>query len=65
MPKPAILANPLLLGPILVPKILGLLTKVFGLLANVILPELENDEQITSHDASTNGLINTYKFWRK
>ncbi|MFV0148508.1 glucose-6-phosphate isomerase [Empedobacter falsenii] len=34
-------------------------------LANVILPELENDEQITSHDASTNGLINTYKFWRK
>lgn len=34
-------------------------------LANVILPELENDEQVTSHDASTNGLINTYKFWRK
>lgn len=34
-------------------------------LANVILPELENDEQVTSHDASTNGLINTYKYWRK
>ncbi|MEG0931945.1 MAG: hypothetical protein RSF31_14255, partial [Algoriella sp.] len=34
-------------------------------LANVILPELENDEQVTSHDASTNGLINAYKFWRK
>lgn len=34
-------------------------------LANVILPELENDEQVTSHDASTNGLINAYKYWRK
>ncbi|WP_413533786.1 glucose-6-phosphate isomerase [Empedobacter brevis] len=34
-------------------------------LANVILPELENDEQVTSHDSSTNGLINTYKYWRK
>lgn len=34
-------------------------------LANVILPELENDEQVTSHDASTNALINTYKYWRK
>jgi glucose-6-phosphate isomerase len=34
-------------------------------LANVILPELENDEQVASHDASTNGLINAYKFWRK
>ncbi|MGL5236231.1 MAG: glucose-6-phosphate isomerase [Empedobacter falsenii] len=34
-------------------------------LANVILPELENDEQVTSHDTSTNGLINAYKYWRK
>lgn len=34
-------------------------------LANVILPELENDEQVTSHDDSTNGLINAYKYWRK
>lgn len=34
-------------------------------LANVILPELENDDQVTSHDASTNGLINAYKYWRK
>ena len=34
-------------------------------LANVILPELENEEQVTSHDSSTNGLINAYKFWRK
>ncbi|MGV0966228.1 glucose-6-phosphate isomerase [Empedobacter falsenii] len=34
-------------------------------LANVILPELENEEQVTSHDASTNGLINAYKYWRK
>ncbi len=34
-------------------------------LANVILPELENDEQVISHDASTNGLINAYKYWRK
>ncbi|PHN02689.1 glucose-6-phosphate isomerase [Flavilitoribacter nigricans DSM 23189 = NBRC 102662] len=30
-------------------------------LAKSILPELENDEVITSHDASTNGLINAYK----
>ena len=34
-------------------------------LANVILPELENEEQVTSHDSSTNGLINAYKYWRK
>lgn len=34
-------------------------------LANVILPELSNDEQITSHDSSTNGLINAYKYWKK
>ncbi|CAA7385852.1 glucose-6-phosphate isomerase [Chryseobacterium fistulae] len=30
-------------------------------LANKILPELENNEVITSHDSSTNGLINYYK----
>ncbi len=30
-------------------------------LANKILPELQNNEIVTSHDASTNGLINQYK----
>ncbi|WP_426476367.1 glucose-6-phosphate isomerase [Chryseobacterium sp. CBSDS_008] len=30
-------------------------------LANKILPELENNEAINSHDSSTNGLINYYK----
>ena len=30
-------------------------------LANKILPELENNAEITSHDSSTNGLINFYK----
>lgn len=30
-------------------------------LANAILPELTHDEKVTSHDASTNGLINAYK----
>ena len=30
-------------------------------LANKILPELENEEKISSHDVSTNGLINAYK----
>ena len=30
-------------------------------LANKILPELTSSEAITSHDASTNGLINAYK----
>jgi len=30
-------------------------------LAKTILPELENNEKITSHDSSTNGLINAYK----
>ncbi len=34
-------------------------------LANVILPELQNDEIITSHDCSTNALINTYKKLRE
>lgn len=33
-------------------------------LANRVLPELINNEEINSHDASTNGLINTYKKWR-
>jgi glucose-6-phosphate isomerase len=34
-------------------------------LANKILPELENDKKIESHDSSTNGLINAYKKMRK
>ncbi|UTV27520.1 glucose-6-phosphate isomerase [Photobacterium atrarenae] len=33
-------------------------------LANNILPELTNEAQISSHDSSTNGLINTFKQWR-
>lgn len=33
-------------------------------LANRILPELVGDEQINSHDSSTNGLINQFKSWR-
>ncbi|STO54101.1 glucose-6-phosphate isomerase [Canicola haemoglobinophilus] len=33
-------------------------------LANRILPELTGDEQINSHDSSTNGLINQFKAWR-
>ncbi|SMB85341.1 glucose-6-phosphate isomerase [Pasteurella testudinis DSM 23072] len=33
-------------------------------LANRILPELENEVQISSHDSSTNGLINQFKAWR-
>jgi glucose-6-phosphate isomerase len=34
-------------------------------LASQILPQLEGDESITSHDSSTNGLINAYKSMRK
>ena len=34
-------------------------------LAGKILPELENDYAISTHDASTNGLINAYKQMRK
>ena len=34
-------------------------------LAKKILPELDGDDNISSHDASTNGLINTYKAMRK
>ncbi len=33
-------------------------------LANSILPELENNQSIESHDSSTNGLINQFKNWR-
>ncbi|CAQ86020.1 MULTISPECIES: glucose-6-phosphate isomerase [Photorhabdus] len=33
-------------------------------LANRILPELEDDGAIASHDSSTNGLINCFKAWR-
>jgi glucose-6-phosphate isomerase len=34
-------------------------------LAKSILPELKDDQPVNSHDASTNGLINQYKNWRK
>jgi len=34
-------------------------------LANVILPELESEAEIDSHDSSTNALINKYKAWRE
>lgn len=34
-------------------------------LAKKVLPQLKNDDKIKSHDASTNGLINMYKEWRK
>ena len=34
-------------------------------LANRILPELENEEEVKAHDSSTNGLINAYKCLRK
>lgn len=33
-------------------------------LANRILPELQSNEKVTSHDSSTNGLINQFKAWR-
>lgn len=33
-------------------------------LANRILPELVGNEKVSSHDSSTNGLINQYKAWR-
>jgi glucose-6-phosphate isomerase len=33
-------------------------------LAGKILPELQNAEEVHSHDSSTNGLINTFKKWR-
>ena len=34
-------------------------------LANKILPQLEDDDNITTHDSSTNGLINLFKELRK
>jgi len=34
-------------------------------LANKILPELISEDQVNSHDQSTNGLINQYKAWMK
>ncbi|HVS91405.1 MAG TPA: glucose-6-phosphate isomerase [Mucilaginibacter sp.] len=33
-------------------------------LAGKILPELRNNDEVNSHDSSTNGLINQYKDWR-
>jgi glucose-6-phosphate isomerase len=33
-------------------------------LAGKILPELEDNNEVKSHDSSTNGLINLYKNWR-
>ena len=33
-------------------------------LANRILPELAGKENVSSHDSSTNGLINQFKVWR-
>jgi glucose-6-phosphate isomerase len=35
------------------------------ILAKAILPELQNNEVITSHDCSTNALINAYKQLRE
>ncbi|SMD38826.1 glucose-6-phosphate isomerase [Reichenbachiella faecimaris] len=34
-------------------------------LAGQILPELQGDDKVTSHDGSTNSLINQWKEWRK
>lgn len=33
-------------------------------LANRILPELAQADKVSSHDSSTNGLINQFKAWR-
>ena len=33
-------------------------------LAGKILPELKDDGEVSTHDSSTNGLINQYKAWR-
>ncbi len=33
-------------------------------LAGKILPELRTNDEVSSHDSSTNGLINMYKSWR-
>ncbi len=34
-------------------------------LANAILPKLQDEQEVTDHDPSTNGLINAYKSMRK
>ena len=34
-------------------------------LAKKVLPELKGDAKVSSHDTSTNGLINAYKKWRE
>lgn len=34
-------------------------------LAKKVLPELKNDQEVMTHDSSTNGLINAYKAMRK
>lgn len=34
-------------------------------LAKKVLPQLDNDDKIESHDGSTNGLINAFKKWRR
>ena len=34
-------------------------------LANRILPELKDEKEVTSHDSSTNGLMNAFKAFRK
>lgn len=34
-------------------------------LAKKVLPQLDNDDEVKSHDSSTNGLINRFKEWRK
>jgi glucose-6-phosphate isomerase len=34
-------------------------------LANRILPELVSDDKVSSHDSSTNALINQFKSWRR
>ncbi|TRZ78059.1 MAG: glucose-6-phosphate isomerase, partial [Chitinophagaceae bacterium] len=33
-------------------------------LANKILPELADNQDVNTHDSSTNGLMNQYKKWR-
>ena len=34
-------------------------------LAKAILPELDGDDEVTSHDSSTNGLINYFRELRR
>jgi glucose-6-phosphate isomerase len=33
-------------------------------LAGKILPELHSEDEVSSHDSSTNALINTWKAWQ-